>query len=129
MGTRSLTNVYAEDGKQIMCMYRQFDGYPDGHGKELAEFIASKTLVNGIPCGTGVDPSTLANGIGCLAAQIVSFFKEEPGKFYLYPPGTSDVGEEYVYSVFADRIVCRYPHGKVLFDGKPSDFAVDESEE
>ena len=40
MGTRSLTFVY--DGEQpIINMYRQFDGYPSGHGQELAEFLNS----------------------------------------------------------------------------------------
>ena len=31
MGTRSLTYVY-ENEAPIICMYRQFDGYPSGHG-------------------------------------------------------------------------------------------------
>jgi hypothetical protein len=29
-------------------MYRQFDGYPSGHGQELAEFLLSGEMVNGI---------------------------------------------------------------------------------
>jgi len=37
MGTRSLTYVY-DNKEPLVCMYRQFDGYPSGHGKELAEF-------------------------------------------------------------------------------------------
>jgi hypothetical protein len=38
MGTRSLTFVY--DGDEPMInMYRQFDGYPSGHGSELADFF------------------------------------------------------------------------------------------
>ena len=46
MGTRSLTFVY--DGKEPMInMYRQYDGYPQGHGKELADFLNSGTMVNG----------------------------------------------------------------------------------
>ena len=40
MGTRSLTFVY-EGEKPIVNMYRQFDGYPSGHGAELAEFLNS----------------------------------------------------------------------------------------
>ena len=34
MGTRSLTFVYEGD-KPFVNMYRQFDGYPSGHGQEL----------------------------------------------------------------------------------------------
>ena len=46
MGTRSLTFVY-EENKPIINMYRQFDGYPEGHGAELAEFLLSGEMVNG----------------------------------------------------------------------------------
>ena len=46
MGTRSLTYIeesYGENRKKkqnILCMYRQYDGYISGHGAELAEFSA-----------------------------------------------------------------------------------------
>ena len=46
MGTRSLTFVYDGD-EPIVNMYRQFDGYPEGHGQELAEFLCSGKLVEG----------------------------------------------------------------------------------
>jgi hypothetical protein len=95
MGTRCLTRVYDERGAEIICLYRQFDGYPDGHGRELADFVERKTIVNGM---TG-DERNIANGMGCLAAQIVAFFKQEPGNFYLYPPGEKDAWEDYEYHV------------------------------
>ena len=50
MGTRSLTFVYEDTGdgqEPVMCMYRQYDGYPSGHGAELAEFLMPFKLVNG----------------------------------------------------------------------------------
>ena len=69
MGTRSLTFVY-EGEKPIVNMYRQFDGYPSGHGAELAEFLTSfDEVVNGLPVG---DNRRLANGMGCLAAQMIA---------------------------------------------------------
>ena len=40
MGTRSLTFVYNDNKKPIINLYRQYDGYPSGHGAELAEFLA-----------------------------------------------------------------------------------------
>lgn len=97
MGTRSLTFVY--DGKEpIINMYRQYDGYPTGHGAELAEFLAPFTLVNGL----GMNESRkVANGMGCLAAQLVSNFKgTEAGGFYLYPTSAVDCGQDYEYHIF-----------------------------
>ena len=48
MGTRSLTYVYDEQGEKIINLYRQFDGYPTGHGQELAEFLNKGRMVNGL---------------------------------------------------------------------------------
>ena len=91
MGTRSLTFVY--EGKQpIINMYRQFDGYPSGHGQELAEFLNSfDEVVNGIPVG---DNRKLANGMGCLAAQMIANFKNSVGGFYIYSVNSTDCGQE-----------------------------------
>lgn len=121
MGTRCLTRVF-EDGKEILCMYRQFDGYPDGHGDELAKFLAPITVVNGI----GGTNKNIANGMGCLAAQLVASFKTEPGGFYIMAPGTKDVGEQYTYHVVKfpnDQIGMKVESGsKDIYFGRAKDF-------
>ena len=61
MGTRSLTTfveTYKDNsGKkvknEIVTMYRQYDGYMEGHGKDLADFLAGGKLVNGIGMDEG----------------------------------------------------------------------------
>ena len=97
MGTRALTFVY--DGETpIINLYRQYDGYPTGHGAELAEFLNGFKIVNGLGPDT---PSRIANGMGCLAAQLVSHFKgDEAGQFYLYSPQTVECGQDYEYHVY-----------------------------
>lgn len=134
MGTRSLTVINDEDGKEIAVLYRQSDGYPSGHGQELADFLKGFTVGNGLHSD---DPTLYANGMGCLAAQIVAHFKDEPGGFYLYPAGSRDVGEGYVYTVRPGRL--RVSPGfrrfrglaltcsdsddvRALFDGDPATF-------
>ncbi|KKL22225.1 hypothetical protein LCGC14_2437560 [marine sediment metagenome] len=97
MGTRCLTVFKEEDGTEIAVMYRQMDGYPSGHGQELADFLAGKALVNGI--GADDSKDTAFNGMHCLAASVVAHFKKDLGSVYLYPAGTRDVGEEYTYTV------------------------------
>ena len=100
MGTRSLTFVYEKYGqiqKPVVNMYRQFDGYPSGHGAELAEFLSSGTMVNGL----GVDQKAVFNGMGCLAAQMVSHFKKTPGGFYIHPTDITDCGQDYEYHIFS----------------------------
>ena len=95
MGTRSLT-IVEEEGIEIVTMYRQYDGYPTGHGQELAGFLAGGELVNGL----SDRKKPVFNGMGCLAAAMVAHFKTDPGNIYLYPPGSRDCGEEYIYKVF-----------------------------
>jgi hypothetical protein len=82
-------------------LYRQYDGYPQGHGAELVEFLNQYTLTNGI--GAGMPSSKTANGMGCLAAQLVSNFKgTEAGQFYLYPTDAKECGQDYEYHIYAN---------------------------
>lgn len=122
MGTRSLTYVYNDNDsiKPIVCMYRQFDGYPTGHGSELADFLYDGKLVNGIPFGS---KGKLFNGMDCLAAQMVAHFKKEPGNFYLYVPElNNDCGQEYEYHLYPDSVAI-IGYGDVIFKGTWEEFA------
>jgi hypothetical protein len=95
MGTRALTFVY-DGNKPIVNLYRQYDGYPTGHGAELAEFLNGFTIVNGI----GAETTRTANGMGCLAAQIVAHFKESVGGFYIHSVDATECGQDYEYHVY-----------------------------
>lgn len=98
MGTRSLTRVIA-GGKHYVNLYRQFDGYPTGHGAELAAFIAGKEIVNGYQSSG----QKAFNGAGCLAASLVANFKKDIGGFYLYPAESTDCGQDYEYILTVDE--------------------------
>ncbi len=106
MGTRSLTYVYDSEANDVstplLCLYRQYDGYPTGHGFELAEFLSSLTLVNGL----GRDAKNVANGMGCLAGLLVCELKQgKAGDFYIYAPIVGqDAGHDYEYHVFQDSV-------------------------
>tara|TARA_B110000046_G_scaffold57769_1_gene64676 strand:+ start:465 stop:935 length:471 start_codon:yes stop_codon:yes gene_type:complete len=115
MGTRSLTKVITTwedtDGKKqrqpVTCMYRQYDGYMDGHGKELAEWLDGFTIVNGIPSDRS---EPMFNGMDCLAAQMFVHFKSSgckddgtptsnAGGIYCMHPDTNNCFEEYLYEI------------------------------
>jgi len=99
MGTRCLT-VIRDRSEEIAVLYRQYDGYPEGHGAELKEFLDGFKIVNGIPMAY---EGKIADGAQCLAAQIVAHFKTVVGNFYLYPAGMRGLGEEYIYTVFCEE--------------------------
>jgi hypothetical protein len=94
MGTRS-TTIIMSDNAELCRIYRQFDGYPEGHGVELAKLCDVK-IVNGF----GSDKEGIANGMGCLAAQIIKGLKDGVGNVYLETTG-GEVNDwcEYVYIV------------------------------
>jgi len=97
MGTRSITRVQV-DGKTLIAVYRQFDGYISGHGKDLADFLEDRRIVNGYSWGTEKE---VFNGPGCLAANLISFLKREEfgkaGSIYIHPTDADD--EEYSYNI------------------------------
>ena len=116
MGTRCLTFVYDGD-TPVINMYRQFDGYPSGHGFELAEFLEGFEIVNGY----GEVKPKLANGMGCLAAQMIAHFKKSVGGFYIHPVTSTDCWQDYEYHVFENRVVVKNPDN-VMFSGTFNEF-------
>lgn len=117
MGTRSLTFVYDGD-VPVINIYRQYDGYPSGHGHELAQFLDSKTLVNGY----GEQNSVEANGMGCLAAQLIVQLKHGVGGIYIYPISSTDCWQDYEYHVYEDKVIVKDPTA-VIFEGTWEEFA------
>ena len=128
MGTHSLTFVHdGDNAKPFVCMCRQMDGYPSGHGHGLAlqQFLKPIRMINGI----GSDSEHIANGAGCLAAQMIAHFKDGPGGIYVYAPTTKDAWQEYEYHVHADdqsgiKVKC-FAVGKrknLLFEGSVEAF-------
>ena len=127
MGTRSLTFVKEQNGRKAstyVCMYRQFDGYPSGHGLELAEFLKGKRLVNGF--GSSDTKQTAFNGAGCLSASMVAHFKTDIGGFYLYPTSTTDAGQDYRYDIICNdkniTVKVKDYNNKEIFKGSVDEF-------
>lgn len=122
MGTRSL--IHFKDDYTVLCtIYRQFDGYPEGRGKELADFLKGKKIVDGIPSGEPTDG--LADGPGCLAAQWIAHEKDDVGGVYMWIAGDGCELVDYVYTVTVKdfQVTLQCTDGEeVLFNGAPSEF-------
>ena len=113
MATRALINfVEREDGvsfsehpgvdKIHTQIYNHYDGYPQGLGVKLANFLDGYNVINGISHDV---QGLIANGMGCLAAQTVSYLKDGPGNIYLHKPSEKD-WEDYEYFIW-----CKEGHG------------------
>lgn len=106
MGTRSLLHI-KDEGKTLVTLYRQYDGYPTGMGKDIKDALAKgkARLTNGYS-GSDKNPEVF-NGMGCLAAYLVGELKRPHdmgkgnsiGNVYVYHPDASDCGEKYTYTL------------------------------
>lgn len=134
MGTRSLTRI-RENGKTLVAVYRQYDGYIDGQGKDLAEILKGRKMTNGIRD----DALSVFNGAGCLAANIICEMKRpdngHAGSVYIVPVDDEDQGYTYnidVISKVSDNgwgyeieeypVVTVVRYGKQIFKGTSDEF-------
>ena len=86
--------TFFDDGEPLCAFYKHSDGAL--FNKELGDFLDGYKVVNGLPL---VRPSDkIANGISCLAAQVIANFKTKPGQIYM--ARTNDEGD-YNYAVSA----------------------------
>ena len=129
MGTRSLTRIY-EDGQLLVQLYKQYDGYPSGWGKELAEYLSAGKPVNGY--GGDAKLHQTWNGAGCLAASLIAKFKTGPGGLYI--EANTDTGQEYEYEIHVNGMtvigfdVYEIPWDadkRIIYHGTPENFNAD----
>jgi hypothetical protein len=133
MGTRSL--IHIKDGrKTIATIYRQYDGYPTGMGRDIKRILnwGRVKVLNGY-CSSDKPPHSF-NGMGCLAAYLIGELKDKKiGNVYLMAPNMKDVGEEFVYTISQHeetvklKVVNVYEN-KVLFNGVLNEFCGERAE-
>lgn len=103
MGTRSTITFCGKVDNEIIPyvnIYQQYDGYLDGVGTELCEWLMDKIMVNGI---ASRENRNIANGIGCLAAQYIRDNKHKTGGLYIYPIGDAHKNCDYNYQVIINE--------------------------
>lgn len=65
MSTRCTTH-FIDGNRLVAIVYRHCDGYPDGHGRDLLEFLK----------GEGCTNRRLTDDMGLLAAQLIVWLRE-----------------------------------------------------
>lgn len=115
---------------EIVTIYTQYDGYPSGHGKKLKRLVGDKKIVNGLSMNGGDQVANgmscfaaqlitlLKQNVRDHALEMAEFGRkcsEESsapyppdrefhdgmaGGVYIYPKGTRDVWEDYIYHFY-----------------------------
>ena len=128
MGTRATIHIAKrEEGvsfseipeKKLVSIYNQYDGYPDGLGVTLANYLLGTKIVNGL----GGDRDTVFNGLGCMAASIIAELKEEAGNVYIDNPNSPHGWLDYEYVIWGsdhkDIWISIFDGSNCIFVGKP----------
>ena len=138
MGTRSVTTFIGKKGNKetpLVAIYQHYDGYIAGVGHDIARWLKTKKLVNGISFNDDLYLS--ANGTGCLAAQFIDRFKDGVGDLYITNLGHT---EDYNYYITVDDTkigdvddaiviaVTRFDDKTPIFVGTPSELLAFEKE-
>jgi len=105
-------------------IYHHYDGYPEYLGVKLAKFLEGYYITNGLG---GKSNGKIANGMGCLAAQLIADMKTEPGNVYLSNPKWNDDAtgwEDWTYYIWTAEekliwISIFDIDNKCVFVGKP----------
>ena len=90
-------------------IYHHYDSYPDHLGVGIAKYLSDIRVVNGLGSHKG---AVLANGMGCLAAQVLTYLKLgrhydlekdeiQSGNVYLDAPNEKRGDIEYCYYIWA----------------------------
>ncbi len=95
MGTRAITKIKTEgkNSPTLLAIYTQFRGDFKEHGNNLKRFLEKITIVNGF----GRETLNVANGVGCLAAQLIAHLKTKVGDHYIV--STDAEPEEFNYEI------------------------------
>ena len=132
MATRAIIRIaeredgvsFSEHPERIRTqIYHHYDGYPKHLGCNLAEFLCDFRVVNGLPTNY-FENIKVANGMGCLTAQLIAALKEESGNVYVDYPDTDRDDVEFTYYIWGcvgkDIWMSIFDlHDNCIFVGKP----------
>jgi hypothetical protein len=104
MGTRG--TIHFKDGKKtVLSIYMQYDAYPSGIGQALADMLRHTRITNGysgnMETANKAKGLSFANGIGCLALQLVKSIKDGIGNYYAVEASNR---QEFNYFLSVDKV-------------------------
>ena len=106
MATSAQLTIYNKNDEPICRLYFHYDGYIDGVGKEIVDFLEEREYVTSL-AAQSKPSSNFCNeteDMEDLAAQIVCHFKNlhPVGNVYLYPVN-QDIYTDYAYFLKAQK--------------------------
>lgn len=108
MATRA-SIIMKEKGQPVMAIYKHWDGYPSGLGKQIEDIISGGKIVNGLSVDSKL--GEVFNGAGCLFATMIAKLKENPGDVYVTSlDSVGQQGEEFIYEIDVNNDIAVLSH-------------------
>lgn len=105
------------NGESLMKIYKQYDGYLEGWGKDLFDFFNKLKYVNGFDI---TEKTNKANGFCDAVLLLIKEHKTEAGDIYLT---SKDDIQEYNYIVDCQEVFTGLKRkGKIIITEKEEDF-------
>lgn len=106
MGTRSITHIHemrddqwiGNEEKIVCSFFRHWDGYPSGHGQDLADWLKDKGLKNGI--GSDFVKGKHFNRSGSMAIHLCAQIDEISGCEIIPTGSTTGDYIDYTYHIY-----------------------------
>ena len=117
MSTRASTITYDNNHKQLYNHYCHYDGYPDGHGKELAQLLLSCESFSGIE-----QTHVYLDGMELIGCEIENNHITHPDIEYLYQVTLGDTITLTITSVDWNDSWKQILDKKPIFKGTPKEF-------
>ena len=97
MATRATVFIFdVQYHRKIVQIYHHYDGYPEGLGEELKQYLEN---INTETQGLGELHKDF-NGCGCFTASLIAHLKECPGNVYVEPTDVEHGDIEYEYTIY-----------------------------
>lgn len=114
MSTRSNTHIYI-DGKRSLSFYRHCDGYPEGHGMQMAKMMNAQFDVSMLVKEMIMNGNAEIEQIGTEHSDIDYlyrvYYKTPESSYYPQP-----------YKIKVERPKCAVRQDGFVFDGTPDQF-------
>lgn len=95
----------------LLTIFTAHDGQPENMGMSLYHRFKNTKLVYPAPISANL--CDFANGMQCLAAQVVEYLKKEVGNCYIYPADSRNKGEQYIYTLYEKDNIPRMSVSKI----------------
>jgi hypothetical protein len=112
---------FEKDAKPLINLYRQYDGYVEGHGAKLADFLNGMYVVNGLGLDNENKKISQWHGLFSRLKLILTLKMVLVSFTYTHQRVGMDCWQEYEYHIYSDKVIIK-AYEDNIFEGTWQEF-------